>query len=825
MQHYPGIDELRQNRVQTPDDGGTIRGFSTIRTTIRGKASFPASRHSGKEKTVQETPAGDEPRARKPSGRPEDPWRSLRRQQDRRRYLRILSRQVANEKPRRPDPALGVPRTHPLLGSPASVTRSGSHVPAQLDVRNYLRHSADLTMRGGNAAGLVYPLAACALAEHYVFRRIGGSSSGAMAAAATAAAELGRGAHDPFETPQTPSVVPGFGGLAQIVGWLAGGDNPTGPEQHRLARMLQPTGSARGLYRLLVALLSIQRVGVRAAGRLLLAGCSLLNPVSRALLLLIWAGLALGWLGLTSALISGSRAGAISVWVTVGASMTMLLAFGLAGLAVTVIVELVAAGGRLRSAPRRQFGLIAGAQSSGSSTRLGRWLDRRAGVPATDGMPALFTWLSDRLDDLAGIPQSAGTALTLGDLWSGSTGDRTPEQSAQLRRAAVQPEHRVINLVLVTTDLSSRRPYRLPFLAADEAERLGGARFLFCEPCLAGLLPERIITQMVKAAPSTDTDHPCPRHRTGVLRELPEPWDLPVAFAVRLSFSPPGLLRAVPLYSIAQVHRAARYDEWGRRLRGTAPARTGERTVARTHWFVDGGLTSNVPVSYFDALLPRWPTFGINLEDADPEAKAEVLRIPAQDAGPARRSWRSIDSFPDLLSTLLDSGLGWRDSAQADLPGFRGRVAMIRRTAAERGDSFLLSQRTLLALAIRGLQAGITLRDRFTGSDDLVPGQTQTDRYRWIRLRVALREYRGLSLEIGARLPLYRDLASSYHVPEALTPWFDPPLAPAERDPIWADAGSAIVTIRALSAGGVLDFDTDRGAPPGDPDLRLLPPE
>ena len=27
---------------------------------------------------------------------------------------------------------------------------------------------------GGNAAGLVYPLAACALAEHYVFRRIGG---------------------------------------------------------------------------------------------------------------------------------------------------------------------------------------------------------------------------------------------------------------------------------------------------------------------------------------------------------------------------------------------------------------------------------------------------------------------------------------------------------------------------------------------------------------------------------------------------------------------------------------------------------------------------
>jgi hypothetical protein len=268
--------------------------------------------------------------------------------------------------------------------------------------------------------------------------------------------------------------------------------------------------------------------------------------------------------------------------------------------------------------------------------------------------------------------------------------------------------------------------------------------------------------------------------------------------------------------------RAARYDEWGAEL---APPPAISRTVARTHWFADGGLTSNVPVSYFDTLLPRWPTFAINLEDTDPDAVDEVLRIPAQDAAPPQRSWRPIGSVPGLLTALLDTGLGWRDSAQADLPGFRGRVAMVRRGTAERGQSFLLSQRTILALAVRGLHAGKTLRERFSGSDDLVPGQTQTDRYRWIRLRMALREYKGLSLEIGARLPLYRDLASSYHVPEALADWFDPPPGPAERDPSWADAGSAVVTLRALSAGGVLDFDVDQGAPPGVPDLRILPPE
>ncbi len=30
-------------------------------------------------------------------------------------------------------------------------------------------------------------------------------------------------------------------------------------------------------------------------------------------------------------------------------------------------------------------------------------------------------------------------------------------------------------------------------------------------------------------------------------------------------------------------------------------------------WFSDGGICSNFPIHFFDAPLPRWPTFGINL--------------------------------------------------------------------------------------------------------------------------------------------------------------------------------------------------------------------
>jgi len=134
-----------------------------------------------------------------------DPWRLLRRQQDRRRYLRIVTpRRTSREKPRVPRPADGIPRAaHPLLGSPATMTRTATNFPAARDVEEYFAHSCDLTMRGGVASAIVYPLAACGLAEHYVFRRIGGSSAGAVSAAATAAAELGRGAPDPQPAQRT----------------------------------------------------------------------------------------------------------------------------------------------------------------------------------------------------------------------------------------------------------------------------------------------------------------------------------------------------------------------------------------------------------------------------------------------------------------------------------------------------------------------------------------------------------------------------------------------------------------------------------------------
>jgi hypothetical protein len=54
------------------------------------------------------------------------------------------------------------------------------------------KRCSDIVMKGGITSGVVYPLTACELAQVYRFKNIGGTSAGAIAAAAVAAAEYGR---------------------------------------------------------------------------------------------------------------------------------------------------------------------------------------------------------------------------------------------------------------------------------------------------------------------------------------------------------------------------------------------------------------------------------------------------------------------------------------------------------------------------------------------------------------------------------------------------------------------------------------------------------
>src|SRR5687768_14537316 len=104
--------------------------------------------------------------------------------------------------------------------SPATADRMAKADPQAY--REYIDHSCDLTMRGGTTSGVIYPLAVCALAEHYIFRSVGGASAGAIGAVATAAAEYGR-YEKPAEKKDDDAVQPGFAGLAGLITWLMSG--------------------------------------------------------------------------------------------------------------------------------------------------------------------------------------------------------------------------------------------------------------------------------------------------------------------------------------------------------------------------------------------------------------------------------------------------------------------------------------------------------------------------------------------------------------------------------------------------------------------------
>jgi Patatin-like phospholipase len=130
-------------------------------------------------------------------------------------------------------------------------------------VQAYLESSLDLTMQGGTTSGVVYPLAVCELATKFRFRNVGGASAGAIAAALTAAAELGRSEQARFSNAGTSAALGvdggvrrGFVGLTDVISFLSQlrpGDATA--EEFRLAQLFRPTRDSHNLFRVLIAVM------------------------------------------------------------------------------------------------------------------------------------------------------------------------------------------------------------------------------------------------------------------------------------------------------------------------------------------------------------------------------------------------------------------------------------------------------------------------------------------------------------------------------------------------------------------------------------------
>jgi hypothetical protein len=361
----------------------------------------------------------------------------------------------------------------------------------------------------------------------------------------------------------------------------------------------------------------------------------------------------------------------------------------LLGLATGVVAALV---GFIRKAvkvlPSRDYGLTDGATHSGNAEE-----------------PALTEWLSHTVNTVAGLP--VGRCLTLGDLW-GAEGLAAWQEYAgavptkqpligQVRRT------RAIDLETMTTNLTIRRPFRLPFRQQV---------FLFDRDEMLGLFPRDVIDTMVAGLPPSAHLHPT----TGAPlfyfpgpgapddgQDRPGPEALPVVVMARMSLSFPGLIAAVPLYAVDY---------------------NGDQSVVR-HLFSDGGISSNFPMHFFDSLLPTRPTFGINLAPPHPQ-HPEMTWLPKAAEGGVIPRAQPFVTVPGFLQALRDSVQNWSDNTQITQRGYAERVVEIRMRPGEGGLNLEMPDDVIMALVGRGAEAG----EKLLGF--------QWDPHRVIRYRIAM---------------------------------------------------------------------------------------
>jgi predicted acylesterase/phospholipase RssA len=544
-------------------------------------------------------------------------------------------------------------------------------------------------MKGGITSGVIYPHAVCEFARSYRFRNVGGTSAGAISAAAAAAAEYGRA-----------SETGGFGRLAELPSWLGAGTN--------LFDLFQPQPATQKLYRLLAA--GMYREWKRV--RVLLA-------LFRRFGAWILGGAAIG-IGLIAAAALQDDGGSLVVWAYVCGALLALVG-GALGAMLGVYVNAV------RGLPANRFGLCSG------------------GGESSGGVPPLTTWLTDEIDRLAGRPTGAeGEPLTFGDLWRGADGTGSAEDP-------------VINLEMMTTNLTHGRPYRLP--------KTGRAWF-FSPAEFRELFPERVVRWMEThppSAPMKGSDHRWAQFVDNAMRPLlpmPAPENIPVVVATRLSLSFPLLISAVPIWAVDWTRRrnqetrapwrhwlGEHSEEWDRMQRneGWLPAeRPALLPEAEVCWFSDGGITSNFPVHFFDAPIPRWPTFALNLGPFHPDHPVEAdqcenVWLPSTNASGLAETWTRIEASTGRKALLgfvhgiADTIQNWTDNTQTRVPGYRDRIAHIHHTDEEGGMNLNMPAPVIADLTERGRCAAEQLVDRFTQPP--VGSELSWDNHRWVRFR------------------------------------------------------------------------------------------
>jgi hypothetical protein len=575
----------------------------------------------------------------------------------------------------------------------------------------------DLIMKGGIVSGIVYPLAICEIAKAFRLRSIGGTSAGAIAAAAAAAAELGRQRYKNRNVAADPG---GFDLLSKLPEYLSSdADDGRGT---KLLAFFKPEPALRLIFAGFTAASSEVRLAARA--KVVLGACfSEFKWVALCIFLLgilPLFGLPMTWGSLLAIIwiyptVSMTAAVFIS-WIVSVVWILVVLAFAmvLSGLVVLVC----AANWMLHGLVSNGFAFC-------------------SGMPAEDeAFPeeVLTVWLSNYLDLLSGQEQmfpNHNKPLTFGDL-----------------------KDHCIDLQVITTCLTLGRPFILPF--RDDEVVKENNRFLFKKVEFEKLFPPYVVEWLVANERKYD---PLTSHirfkqvNFDGFYNLPEPKDLPVVIAIRMSLSFPLLLSAIPLYSI---------DFQKPNVPGEVPEYC---------WFTDGGIGSNFPIHFFDKPLPKRPTFGLDIGKAEYNSKCRVV-FPKDNGETHLNYWRRFakgDGYSALagfISTIANVAKDWNHEALSHLPGFRDRIGLIKLTDKEGGLNLTMSKTLIVTLMGYGREAGREFVRRFGDPNKWMPGtipiSMNWENHQFIRLRLLVACVSEMTSDVNKALTDLADSPTDY---------------------------------------------------------------
>ena len=458
------------------------------------------------------------------------------------------------------------------------------------------------------------------------------------------------------------------------------------PEEvsERLLSLFQPAPRYRPVFRTFLSALGDRPAASKAAT---LVGAALLNH--------LWATL-IGLIPGAVLTVHALREGAgWSVWAVTALLLVLGPLLAVAGAAALTL---------FRGLPSTLFGVCPGLRQPGRS------------------VPGLTDWLADILERVAGRTGPDGARpprpLTFGDL-----------------------KGRGIDLNVMTTNLSMRRPYRLPAEMTEFFWRRGDFEQLF---------PDWVLRHLIALAPPQALPD-CPE-----AYPFPAIEDLPVIVAVRMSLSFPVLLASVPLYTRDFSYRLS--EE--------------ERQRARVCWFSDGGISSNFPIHFFDNLWPSRPTFAISLDAHHPDRHGPEGRdenrvhMPREAGTGLLIPVSGMGGILSFLGAIVGAAKDWQDVMQSVLSGYRERIAHIALTSEEGGLNLRMRAEKVRLLSRFGYLAGCEMH-RF-----------DFDEHRWRRYLVALARIEetlhGLTTNYEETyrdfLAGYARCAKSYEQPEG---WID----------------------------------------------------